>query len=100
MRQVVDNIARRLATAARVAPSSTGCPGIAMSTSAMSSWSRGATVSQRKLPISGIVTSSRTSKPTLSRQNASASSWSWTQSWVVLMRIMVASSGWSSIRRT
>ena len=72
----------------------TGGPGIAMSTMAMSSWSRGPTDSHRKLPISGTVTSSRTSKPTFSVQKASASSWSCTQSWAVLMRIMGSSEWW------
>jgi hypothetical protein len=70
-----------------------GAPGMAMSTMAIWSWSRGPTDSQRKLPISGTVTSSRTSKPTLSVQKVSASSWSCTQSWAVLIRITVSSGG-------
>ena len=69
----------------------TGAPGMAMSTMATSSWSGGPTVSQRKLPISATVTSSSTSKPTLSVQKSSASSWSCTQTWVVLIRITVSS---------
>ena len=44
----------------------TGGPGIAISTIAMSSWPAGLTVSQRKSPISGMVTSARTSMPSLS----------------------------------
>jgi hypothetical protein len=36
---------------------------MAISTTAMSSWPAGPTVSQRKSPISAIVTSERTSQP-------------------------------------
>ena len=49
-----------------VSASITGAPGIAISTIAMSSWPAGPTVSQRKLPISAIVTSARTSMPSFS----------------------------------
>ena len=49
-----------------VSSSNTGAPGIAIRTIATSSWPAGLTVSQRKLPISGIVTSARTSMPSLS----------------------------------
>ena len=61
-----------------------GCPG-------------GPTASQRKLPISGTVTSLRTSKPTFSVQYFRASSWSCTHSWAVAMLIMLVllvSRGW------
>ena len=60
-----------------------------MSTMATSGWPGGPTVSQRKLPISGTVTSLRTSKPTFSVQYFSASSWSCTHSWAVAMLIML-----------
>ena len=49
-----------------VSSSKTGAPGTAISTMAVSPPPGGATVSQRKLPISGMVTSSRTSKPSFS----------------------------------
>src|SRR4051794_27444838 len=54
----------------------------------MSSWPGGPTVSQRKLPISAIVTSERTSNPILLVQKSRASSWSRTHSWVVESLIM------------
>ena len=49
-----------------VSSSITGGPGIAIRTTAMSSCPGGATVSQRKSPISGKVTSDWTSKPSFS----------------------------------
>src|SRR4051794_9953403 len=86
--------ATRLRTWSPVAASITGGPGTAISTIETSSWPGGPTVSQRKSPISGSVASERTSKPTLSRQKASASSWSCTQSCVVTILIMVVPFGW------
>ena len=50
-------------TCSAVASSITGGPGIAIRTTSMSGWWDGPTVSQRKLPISAIVTSVRTSQP-------------------------------------
>ena len=70
----------RVSTWPLVSSSITGGPGIAIRTIETSSWPGGPTVSQRKSPSSGRVTSARTSIPTLSVQNPSASSWSWTQS--------------------
>ena len=49
-----------------VSASNTGGPGIAISTIEKSGWPAGPTVSQRKSPISAIVTSARTSKPSFS----------------------------------
>ena len=51
-------------TCSAVSPFITGSPGMAMSTIDMSSCPGGPTVSQRKSPISGSVTSARTSMPT------------------------------------
>ena len=56
----------RVRTCSAVSSSKTGGPGIAIRTIAMSSWPGGADVSQRKSPISGMVTSERTSKPSFS----------------------------------
>jgi hypothetical protein len=53
----------RVRTCSAVSASITGGPGIAMSTIAMSGWLGGPTVSQRKSPSSGRVTSERTSMP-------------------------------------
>src|SRR4051794_19908208 len=57
---------------------------------AMSGWAGGPTVSQRKSPISAMVTSERTSKPSFLVQNSRASSWSRTHSWVVESLIMAS----------
>src|SRR5215211_205684 len=81
----------RFRTSSAVSASITGGPGIAISTTAMSGWPGGATVSQRKSPSSASVTSDCTSKPTFSVQNASASSWSCTHSWTVPILIIVSS---------
>ena len=59
-------LAIRLRTCSAVSASKTGGPGMAISTIAKSSCPAGATVSQRKSPISGRVTSLRTSMPSLS----------------------------------
>jgi hypothetical protein len=66
----------------------TGGPGTAISTISTSSWPGGPTVSQRKSPISAIVTSERSSMPTFSVQNSSASSWSCTHSCAVEILII------------
>ena len=50
-------------TCSAVSASITGGPGMAMRTIAMSGCPAGPTVSQRKFPISGMVTSERTSMP-------------------------------------
>ncbi len=50
-----------------VSSSSTGAPGMAISTTAKSGWLAGPTVSQRKFPSSGTVASTRTSQPSFSR---------------------------------
>jgi hypothetical protein len=53
-------------TCSDVSSSNTGGPGIAIRQTEKSGWLAGPTVSQRKLPISGSVTSARTSKPSFS----------------------------------
>ena len=58
-----------------------------MSTIETSSWPGGETVSHRKLPISGMVTSERISMPIFSVQKARASSWSWTHSCILAIFI-------------
>ena len=59
-------LAMSVRTCSAVSASITGGPGMAISTIAMSGWPAGPTVSQRKLPISGSVTSERTSMPSFS----------------------------------
>jgi hypothetical protein len=58
--------AMRLRTWSAVSGSITGGPGMAISTIETSSCPAGPTVSQRKSPISGSVTSARTSMPSFS----------------------------------
>ena len=59
-------LAIRSSTCRVVSSSIIGGPGIAIRTIATSSWPAGLTVSQRKSPISGRVTSERTSMPSFS----------------------------------
>src|SRR4051794_23818405 len=73
----------------------TGAPGMAISTSVGNSWPGAPTVTQRKSPSSGNEASSRTSKPTFSVQNVTASSWSSTQTCAVLILIIAAPHGFS-----
>ena len=56
----------RFFTSPAVCSSITGCPGMAISTIEKSSCPAGPTVSQRKSPSSGSVTSERTSMPSFS----------------------------------
>jgi hypothetical protein len=57
-------LATMLRTCSAVSSSMTGGPGMAIRVIAMSGCPAGPTVSQRKFPISGRVTSERTSIPT------------------------------------
>jgi hypothetical protein len=59
-------LAMRATICSRVSSSNTGGPGTAMSVTATSGWPGTPTLSQRKLPISGTVTSSRSSRPSFS----------------------------------
>src|SRR5208283_1583653 len=76
-----------------VSGSITGGPGMAISTTAKSGWLGGLTVSQRKAPSSGIVTSLRISQPSLLTERSSDSPWSLTQSCAFLTCIVAPFSG-------